>query len=311
MTRSSGKNIMALHNVFLQKMQRKDSRMKQWKRLTSVLLVLGMVLGLMPLSAFAAEPENAAATTFTVTEPDNDGKDTYTFTLLADGTVELTKFSTTASAAYAEIPSTVTSTEKSYSVTSIGDSAFAYNVNLETVTLPDSIISIGTGAFGVCTSLTTVNLGNSIVSIGMNAFVYCTSLASVTIPKSVREIKYSAFDDELHTNKKLLELHYTGTEEQWDELMKKVISYKEDEHTYAGEIGNMNPLLKNPENFYCAHTVSFDYGDQAEGSTKVVQYGETVSQPDDPKAEGYRFEGWYAQKTAVNRLILAKKSRKM
>ena len=31
--------------------------MKQLKRLTSVLLVLGIVLGLMPLSAFAAEPE--------------------------------------------------------------------------------------------------------------------------------------------------------------------------------------------------------------------------------------------------------------
>ena len=41
--------------------------MKQLKRLTSVLLVLGIVLGLMPLSAFAAEPEDTAETTFTVT----------------------------------------------------------------------------------------------------------------------------------------------------------------------------------------------------------------------------------------------------
>lgn len=292
MTRSSGKNIMTLHNVFLQKMQRKDSRMKQWKRLTSVLLVLGMVLGLMPLSAFAAEPENAVATTFTETKPVTGGEDTYTYKLLNDGTVELTGFLPGVSVANVVIPSIV----EEHLVTSIGASAFAYNVNLETVTLPDSIISIGTGAFGGCINLKTVNLGNSIVSIGMNAFVYCTSLASVTIPKSVREIKYSAFDDELHTNKKLLELHYTGTEEQWDELMKKVISYKEDEHTYAGEIGNMNPLLKNPENFYCAHTVSFDCGGRAEGSTQVVQYEGTVSQPDDPKAEGYRFEGWYTQK---------------
>lgn len=38
--------------------------MKQWKRLTSVLLVLGIVLGLMPLSAFAAEPENTAEKNF-------------------------------------------------------------------------------------------------------------------------------------------------------------------------------------------------------------------------------------------------------
>lgn len=155
--------------------------MKQLKRLTSVLLVLGMVLGLMPLSAFAAEPENAVATTFTVTEPVTGGENTYNYTLLNDGTAELTGFLPGVSVANADIPSTV----KGYPVTSIGASAFAYNVNLETVTLPDSIISIGTGAFGGCINLKTVNLGNSIVSIGMNAFVYCTSLASVTIPKSV------------------------------------------------------------------------------------------------------------------------------
>ena len=70
--------------------------MKQLKRLTSVLLVLGIVLGLMPLSAFAAEPANTAENTFTVTVSDNGGKDTYTFKPNNDGTVELTGFVTTA-----------------------------------------------------------------------------------------------------------------------------------------------------------------------------------------------------------------------
>lgn len=79
--------------------------MKQLKRLTSILLVLGMVLGLMPLSAFAAEPENTTENTITVTEPDNGGVDTYTFEPRNDGTVELTGFSTTAKVAHAEIPS--------------------------------------------------------------------------------------------------------------------------------------------------------------------------------------------------------------
>ena len=279
--------------------------MKQLKRLTSVLLVLGMVLGLMPLSAFAAEPENAVATTFTVTEPVTGGENTYTYTLLNDGTynytllndgtAELTGFLPGVSVANVVIPSDV----KGYPVTSIGASAFAHDWNLKTVTLSDSIISIGTGAFGGCIYLKTVNLGNSIVSIGMNAFVYCTSLASVTIPQSVQEIKYRAFDDELHTNKELLELHYTGTKAQWDELMKKVISYKDDEHTYTGEIGNMNPMLTeiDKKNFYCAHTVSFDYGSQAEGTSKVVQkvvqYEGTVTRPADPKADHYQFKDWY------------------
>ena len=43
------------------------------------------------------------------------------------------------------------------------------------------------------------------------------------------------------------------------------------------------------------HTVYFNCGGKAEGSTKVVQYGEKVTPPADPKADGYRFEGWYTQ----------------
>ena len=41
----------------------------------------------------------------------------------------------------------------------------------------------------------------------------------------------------------------------------------------------------------------FDCGNQAAESTKVVvQHGETVTPPDNPKADGYRFDGWYTQK---------------
>ena len=227
--------------------------MKQLKRLTSVLLVLGIVLGLMPLSAFAAEPEDTAETTFTVTKPDNDGEDTYTFTLDDDGTVKLTAFDTTATEADAEIPST------DYSEVSIGIGAFAHCEKLKTVILPDSIISIGTGAFGGCYKLRTVNLGNSVRSIDMNAFVLCTSLESVTIPSSVQTIGENAFHFGLGgENKQLVELHYTGTQEQWDGLAKKY------------DFENINPMLYKPQNFYCAHTVSFDYGNQAEETSKVV-----------------------------------------
>ena len=318
--------------------------MKQLKRLTSVLLVLGMVLGLMPLSAFAAEPENTAEKTFPVTVSDNGGVDTYIFKLLADGTVELKKFSTTAKKAHAVIPSPVQEhpTAPEYSVTSIGNSAFASCGNLESVTLPDSIISIGTdafswctalttvnlgnsvvsigtGAFGLCTALTTVNFGNSVVSIGDSAFVYtslksvtlpdsivsigagafssCTHLDSVTIPSRVQTIGHSAFDyGSLSSKTKLGELHYTGTNAQWEELMKKKISYTDDEGSHTGSIRDLNPMLKNPENFDCAHTVSFDCGGKAEGTSKEVLYEGIVTPPDDPKADGYRFEGWYTQK---------------
>ncbi len=278
--------------------------MKQLKRLTSILLVLGMVLGLMPLSAFAAEPANTAENTFTVTEQDNGGVDTYTFTL-DGGTVELRKFSTTATAANVEIPSTVTSDGKEYSVTSIGDGAFADRNELKTVKLPDSIIAIGAGAFANCSQLTTVNfghsvqfiyesafvfctslesvtlpdsvfsieqdafahcsqlktvnLGNSVDSIGERAFADCTILESVTIPSSVRTIGANAFSfGNLSEKEKLEKLHYTGTQEQWDELMKKEISYMSHGQLYMGTIGALNPMLKNPKEFYYAPTPTPD-----------------------------------------------------
>ena len=328
--------------------------MKRLKRLTSILLVLGIVLGLMPLSAFAAEPEDTAEDTPMKVV---DGENTYTYMLLDDGTVELTGFSTTATAADVVIPSTVTLNGKDYSVTSIGiyafhncaalksvqtkapiksigDGAFAYCGNLETVTLPDSVTSVGATSFYECTKLETVNLGNSVRSIGDNAFMLCTSLGSVTLPNSIISIGTGAFisctslgsvtlpdsiisigagafssctdlksvtiPSSVQTiganafhfgfggeGKQLEKLHYTGTQEQWDKLAKE------------NDFKNNNTLLTNPQNFDCAHTVSFYYGNQAEETSKVVpkvvQYEKTVNKPTDPIAKGYQFEGWYTQ----------------
>ena len=265
--------------------------MKQLKRLTSILLVLGMVLGLMPLSAFAAEPAKKPFTKFT---EEVDGN-TYTYMPLNDSTVELTGFDPKATAANVEIPSTATSDGKEYSVTSIGNGAFAGHDELKTVKLPDSIISIGTGAFGYCSQLTTVNLGNSVRSIGENAFTFCMSMEELTIPQSIEVIEHGAFYYGYNVKKQLEILHYTGTKAQWDELMKKKISYTGDDFSYTDEIGNMNPMLNNPKEFHYAPTVSFECGGKAEGTSKVVQHGGTVTPPDDPKADGYRFEGWYTQ----------------
>lgn len=305
--------------------------MKQLKRLTSVLLVLGIVLGLMPLSAFAAEPEDTAEKTFPVTVSDNDGENIYAYRLLGDDTAELTGFLPGVSVADVVIHSPVTLNGKVYSVVSIGDSAFigctalksvrfeapiksigshAFSyctalksvqfkapiesigdgaflecTELDEVELPASIRSIGTAAFLGCAKWETVKLGNSVVSIGENAFALCKNLKSVTIPSSVQTIGENAFHfGHGGEGKQLVELHYTGTQEQWDELKAK------------NDFKNKNPLLYKPENFDCAHTVSFDCGGKAEGTSKVVQHGGTVTPPADPKADGYQFEGWYTQK---------------
>ena len=277
--------------------------MKQLKRLTSFLLILGMVLGLMPLSAFAAEPENTAEKTFPVTVSVTGGENTYNYTLLNDGTynytllndgtAELTGFLPGVSVADAVIPSAV----KGHPVTSIGESAFVNCTALQSVRFEAPIKSIGTIAFGFCTGLTSIALPEGLETIGQSAFAYCTSLASVTIPQSIQVIKFGAFNYGPGTDKKLQKLYYTGTETQWDELMKKKISHWEEGHDYTEEIGKMNPMLTeiDKKNFYCAHTVSFDCGGKAEGTSKEVLYEGIVTPPDAPTAEGYRFEGWYTQ----------------
>ena len=70
----------------------------------------------------------------------------------------------------ANIPSTVTHNERSYSVTSIGGGAFGYCSGLTSVTIPNSVTSIGGDAFYDCGGLTSVTIPNSVTSIGSRAF---------------------------------------------------------------------------------------------------------------------------------------------
>ena len=71
------------------------------------------------------------------------------------------------------IPESVTYNGNTYSVTSIGGSAFSNCSSLTSVELPNSVTSIGSYAFSGCSSLTSVELPNSVTSIGGSAFYYC------------------------------------------------------------------------------------------------------------------------------------------
>ena len=129
------------------------------------------------------------------------------------------------------IPSQVTYIGTTYSVTSIGNAAFAYCSGLKSVTIPNSLTSIGANAFNGCTGLTSVKITdisfwckieftdfdsnplyyahhlylndteitdlvipNSVTSIGNNTFYGCSGLKSVTFPGSVTSIGASAFN---------------------------------------------------------------------------------------------------------------------
>ena len=79
------------------------------------------------------------------------------------------------------IPSSVTYNGTTYSVTSIGNSAFYYCHGLTSVTIGNSVTSIGEMAFRGCSGLTSITIPNSVTSIGNSAFSYCEGLTSIVV----------------------------------------------------------------------------------------------------------------------------------
>ena len=74
------------------------------------------------------------------------------------------------------VPSSVNYKDKTYSVTSIGESAFNGCESLTSIIIPNSVTSIGESAFSGCEALTSATIPNSVTSIGSFAFEGCSSL---------------------------------------------------------------------------------------------------------------------------------------
>lgn len=118
----------------------------------------------------------------------------YEYTLLKDGTAQITGYKGTASVP--DIPAKL----NGHGVTAIGsvsgsfDSApFGGCTQFTQVTVPEGITFIGDYSFVGCTGLTRVTLPESLQRIGKGAFGSCTKLKSVIVPPSVESIGYAAF----------------------------------------------------------------------------------------------------------------------
>ncbi|MBR2029308.1 MAG: leucine-rich repeat domain-containing protein, partial [Clostridia bacterium] len=80
-----------------------------------------------------------------------------------------------------------------YDVVAIGDNAFEYNDDLESVSIPASVTSIGYHAFYDCDNLESITIPNNVKTIGQQAFDGCNSLTNVVIPASVTSLGWRAF----------------------------------------------------------------------------------------------------------------------
>lgn len=79
-------------------------------------------------------------------------------------------------------------------VTNIGSYAFAKNLSLRSVFMPDTVTEIGGSVFAGCTSLERVRLSEKLNAIGREQFKDCTSLRSIEVPDSVKVLRINCFD---------------------------------------------------------------------------------------------------------------------
>lgn len=145
--------------------------------------LLSIVLLLMPLMASAENPDfviiNGIA--YILNPEKKEAEVAYMFNNNYVGNIE--------------IPESVEYNDVIYSVTSIGDNAFASSTELKSVFIPNTVTSIGDCAFLGCSSLFSVTLPDGLESIGNNAFSRCSSLASVFFPYRITYIGEGAFNE--------------------------------------------------------------------------------------------------------------------
>ena len=150
---------------------------------------------MMPLQPASTQSETSSGTAVPVGGSITVGGITYTVLTLPsgreNGTVEVGR--NLNASGNITIPATITNGENTYTVTSIGNSAFSSCSGLTSVTIPDGVTSIGNSAFSYCSGLTSVTIPDSVTSIGNGAFSWCSDLTSVTIPDSVTTIGEYAF----------------------------------------------------------------------------------------------------------------------
>lgn len=124
-------------------------------------------------------------------------------------------------------------------VTEISENAFAGLQNLVSVRIPETVTRIGTSAFARCPKLTTINLPHGLTAVEAGTFQICGSLRCVYIPDGVTKIDSQAFegcsylmyvripvsvtniaDLALANCNAALSIYYTGTQAQWDSIVK-------------------------------------------------------------------------------------------
>lgn len=154
------------------------------KRLASLLLA-GVLLTAPCASMLTASADTIAVETAADGEEKKEGD--YTYVILEDGTVSITKYEGTE--ANVKIPSKLGGKQ----VTVIGNSAFKRIKTLVSVEVPEGVTTLEEWAIGFNDNLETVKLPSTLKSVN-NPFPYCEKLVNITIPNGVERLYFMFFN---------------------------------------------------------------------------------------------------------------------
>lgn len=149
-------------------------------------LLSAIISGVMALSSVSATAEKDSrkeiSTVINAVE--------YTILVNSDGkTAELKSVYLPHSYAEAEVPTEISG----YSITAIGEKAYAGNFNVEKIIVGTNIKKLGAKAFMSCNELTEVTFSKGITAIPDDCFFSCPKLETVKLPTSLKTIGDEAF----------------------------------------------------------------------------------------------------------------------
>ena len=189
---------------------------------------------------------------------------------------------------------------------------------LTTIQIPDSVLSIQDYAFGNCTRLETIRIPVSVTSIGNLAFAGCPSSMTVTYPGSKTQWdKINGKDELLNIPLVCNKLEATFDPDNGKPKVTKFIDNDKnskfaelvpeptkENYTFAGwyngnekfdfttvPTGDVTLTAKWTANDY---EVSFVTEHGNAPTSQNVKYNGTADDPGKLSAEGYTFDGWYA-----------------
>ena len=119
--------------------------------------------------------------------PEEDPHSVYEWEVLNDNEIRITKY--TGSRTEVSIPDSL----DEYTVTEIGQEAFAWNELMSALYIPGTVRAIGNDAFRNCVNLKEINFHTGLISIGEGAFSGDVSLIGIALPDGIESIGALAF----------------------------------------------------------------------------------------------------------------------